>query len=402
MAFSGDLEYLSIVDVIQLLHTTRKTGNLKIAGRKGEIALVFNDGYIIGASHYDTGTRTGAVLVEAKVITPEQLERALAIQTQAGTARRPLIATLLENGMVDKDAAYRGLETLIELTIVEILTWKKGTFNLDTDTCSVCDEFRYFPDKLQEEMNLSTEHVLMDALRIYDEKKRDGLIIDEELPEETQPIVSADNSPAISADDLGLGDLDTIKRKRPTFHEALKDQPAVSQPPTPAQVLKEAMGQLKKVTSLPDTALIMLKTVGALFPRALTLVVWEKELVAERSIGITTPASTGPGATLGFKVPLTAGSLFSFVLDKGHLFYGKSQDHTLQEQLYPAIRPPAQPTVLILPLKIGKRVVSVTYADFADQPATEVPIDLLASCAEYAGLSIESALSHAQQTAKTT
>ena len=162
------------------------------------------------------------------------------------------------------------------------------------------------------------------------------------------------------------------------------------------------MGQLKKVTSLPDTALIMLKTVGALFPRALTLVVWEKELVAERSIGITTPASTGPGATLGFKVPLTAGSLFSFVLDKGHLFYGKSQDHTLQEQLYPAIRPPAQPTVLILPLKIGKRVVSVTYADFADQPATEVPIDLLASCAEYAGLSIESALSHAQQTAKTT
>jgi hypothetical protein len=103
---------------------------------------------------------------------------------------------------------------------------------------------------------------------------------------------------------------------------------------------------------------------------------------------------------LGFKLPLTLGSLLSFVLDKGHLFYGKSHDQVLREQLYGMITPPADATVLILPLKLGQRVVSVTYADFGTQPATAVPIDLLASCAEYAGLSIESALSHAQQSAK--
>jgi hypothetical protein len=403
MSFSGDLEYLSIVDVIQLLHSTRKTGTLRIVGRKGEISLIFNDGYINGASHYDTGTRTGTILIEAGVISRDDLDRALALQAQAGLNRRPLIATLLENNLVAKDDAYRGLETLIELSIVEILTWKKGSFALEPDTVQICDEFRYFPEKLQEELNLSTEHVLMDALRIYDEKKRDGLIVDEELHEglaaAASPSAAADLT--ISADDLGLGDLDAIKRKKPTFHEALRDEPpGLAVGLTPASVLKEAMGQLKKVATLPETALILLKTVGAIFPRAMTLVAWEKELVAERSIGINAPPTDGPGAVLGFKLPLTLGSLLSFVLDKGHLFYGKSHDQVLREQLYGMITPPADATVLILPLKLGQRVVSVTYADFGTQPATAVPIDLLASCAEYAGLSIESALSHAQQSAK--
>jgi hypothetical protein len=403
MSFSGDLEYLSIVDVIQLLHSTRKTGTLKIVGRKGEISLVFNDGYINGASHYDTGTRTGTILVEAGVISQEDLDRALAIQSQAGADRRPLIATLLENNLVAKDDAYRGLETLIELSIVEILTWKKGTFALEPDTLQICDEFRYFPEKLQEELNLPTEHVLMDALRIYDEKKRDGLIVDEELHDEelpSAPAATAEGDLTISADDLGLGDLDAIQRKRPTFHEALRDEPVgLAAGLAPAAVLKEAMGQLKKVATLPETALILLKTVGAIFPRALTLVAWEKDLVAERGIGINTEPATGPGPVLGFKLPLAPGSLLSFVLDKGHLFFGKSQDQVLRDHLYGVITPPLEPTVLILPLKLGKRVVSVTYADFGTQSATAVPIDLLASCAEYAGLAIESALSHAQQSA---
>lgn len=404
MSFSGDLEYLSIVDVIQLLHTTRKTGTLKITGRKGEVTLAFNDGYLNGASHYDTGTRTGTILVEAKLIDQADLDRALAIQADAGARRRPLIATLLENDLVNKDDAYRGLEALIELTIVEILTWKKGTFNLEADTFTVCDEFRYFPEKLKEELNLPTEHVLMDALRIYDEKKRDGLITDEELHDEATTLAAAaptTNGLIISADDLGLGDLDAIKRKLPAFHEPLKEQPSAQQTATFAAALKNAMGQLKQVTSLPETALILLKTAAILFPRALTLVAWEQELVAEREIGIRAPAAAGPGPVMGFKVPLMSDSLLRFVLDKGHLFYGKSLDQTIEEQLYGVIAPPAQPTVLLLPLKVGKRVVSITYADFGNQPVTEVPIDQLASCAEYAGLTIESALARGQQAAKT-
>lgn len=406
MAFSGDLEHLSIVDVIQLLHTTRKSGTLKVQGRKGEITIAFNDGYIVGASHYSKGALIGAILLEAGVIDAKTLQKALDIQQRAGEDRKPLVATLLENGLADRDAAYRGLETLIELAIVEILTWKKGNFALQVDEINVCDEFRYFPDNLNQEFTLPTEHVLMDALRIFDEKMRDGLLTMEDEPvEPPAPAVAEqpESATILSADDLGLGDLDRVKRKLPAFHEALKDQPTSDLLQSKFNaVLKETSASLKQVTTLPETARLLLETVAALFPRALTLVVWDTELVAERGIGITTPREEGPGPVMGFKIPLNSGTLFRFILDKGLLFYGKSEDEALKEHLFPVIGAPADPTLLLLPLKLGKKVIALIYADFGEQPAAEINTVQLEGCAEHAGMAIESALLRKQHTTKTT
>ncbi len=403
MAFSGDLEHLSIVDVIQLLHTTRKTGTLKVQGRKGEISVAFSDGYMVGASHYERGARIGTILTEAKVISDETLKKALVIQQEAGDDRKPLIATLLENALADNNAAYRALEALIELSIVEILTWKKGSFALHVDEILVCDEFRYFPEKLNEEITLPTEHVLMDALRIFDEKMRDGLLQMEEDLVETVPEPPAETNFILSADDLGLGDLDDVKRKLPAFHEAIKDHPPAGAHASSnfSEVLKGSTANLQKAATLPETALILLETVATLFPRALTLVVWDNQLVAERGIGITTPRDAGPGPVMGFKIPLSSGSLFRFILDKGHLFYGKSDDLGLKEHLYPVIGAPEDSTLLLLPLKLGKRVVSMIYADFGKQPAAEVPTVQLEGCAEHAGMAIESALLRKKQAVKT-
>ena len=75
MAFSGDLEHLSIVDVIQLLHSSRKTGTLKVEGRKGDISVAFIDGFIVGASHYSKGALIGTILLEAGVIDAETLQK---------------------------------------------------------------------------------------------------------------------------------------------------------------------------------------------------------------------------------------------------------------------------------------------------------------------------------------
>lgn len=403
MAFSGDLEHLSIVDVIQLLHTTRKTGTLKVQGRKGEISVAFNDGYIVGASHYSKGALIGTILLEAGVINADTLTKALSIQEHAGEDRKPLVATLLENGLADKDAAYRGLETLIELSIVEILTWKKGNFALHVDEILVCDEFRYFPENLNQEFTLPTEHILMDALRIFDEKMRDGLIKmeDEQNEANNTPTEVSESTTVLSADDLGLGDLDAVKRKLPAFHEALKDQPTSGLLQSKFNaVMKDASARLRQVTTLPETSRILLETVAALFPRALTLVAWDTELVAERGVGVGTPREEGPGPVMGFKIPLDCGSLFRFILDKGLLFYGKSEDEALKDYLYPAIGAPADPTLLLLPLKIGKKVIALIYADFGEQAAAEINTAQLEGCAEHAGMAIESALQHKQQAQK--
>lgn len=237
MSFTGDLEHLSIVDVIQLLHATRKSGTLRVSSPRGESQLVFKDGYILSANHVDNHVRIGNILVERRVITEEQLHLALLDQNTAGPDRKPLIAMLLEQGTIGRDDAYRCLETLIELTIVEIIGWKKGTFTLDVGSCAIDDEYRYFPEKLNQEIYLHTENVLMDALRIYDERMRDRLAagLPAEEPEEEEIEIDLEIGPtdgeptpppsprAITADDLGLSDLDRIKPLRKERFVPLSD-----------------------------------------------------------------------------------------------------------------------------------------------------------------------------------
>lgn len=220
MSFVGDLEHLPIVDLIQLLHSTKKSGTLGLKSKRGQSQLVFNEGFIVSANHHNNSIQVGQILVEMKAITAEQLESALEEQKNAGKNRKPLIATLIESGLINKEVAFNGLEMLIEMTIVDILTWTSGTFELEIDKLTVSDEYRYFPDTLKEKLNLNTQSILMDALRIYDEKKRDGTLSQATFITNGQADEAAfpeeeNDGPLISASDLGLDDLDTLEKKDP-------------------------------------------------------------------------------------------------------------------------------------------------------------------------------------------
>ena len=214
MAFSGNLEHIPLVDIIQLLHGTRKSGILKIAGRRGESRLVFKDGFIVSASHLNNRVRIGAFMVERADITAAALEQALTAQQQAGRARQPLIQTLLCLGLVEEEKAYAALQALISMTIVEILTWSSGVFLLEPTRDAIKDDFRYYPDHLEREVNVEVQGALLDALRIYDEKLRDG-----ELTLEQDP--AAEEYDEIAAALLGLPD--AAEENEPPEHEPLEE-----------------------------------------------------------------------------------------------------------------------------------------------------------------------------------
>ena len=581
MSFTGDLEHLPIVDVIQLLHATRKSGTLDVRGRRGECQLIFKDGYIVSANHARSNVRIGQVLIELQALTDEILERALQEQKSAGANRKPLIATLIEGGHVKKEDAFRGLQALIEMTIVEILTWPGGTFSLDVDQCVISDEYRYFPEKLHEEFLLNTQNILMDALRIYDEKKRDGELdeAEEDLPlddifAEKAPPVGAE-APVLSADDLGLADLDQLEAKIPgvfstlvdadpgaalrrklraaaadlspaeeeallaclesfgpatarepalregaaprplvffspdallrflltnacrdfgfllfatddpgdlkpiieqslarnvvpllvfdrpgeaaafsaetlaalrrqkrgkyphlpmlqlasafdyafslqalseggrtlfprpvrserpesfaadtirfleTFCPFLQEEYGAPEPP-PLEGLLSFLAALAKAREAPEAASALLQLVAESFPRALTLIVGPAELVSGRAIGI---GGKNPAEALPPKVRLSLAkpSLLRRLVEDGSVFYGASEDPLLTGQLLPAIGSPAQPTILLLPMKCRGRVVSLIYADFGAGEISPIRLDLLEAMAGQAGLVLENA-----------
>lgn len=227
MAFTGDLEHLPIVDVIQLMNSTRKSGVLAVKGRKGESQLVFKDGYIVSASHLNNSVRIGDVLVEMGLVSSGQIEQALLKQKSDGEGRSPLAITLIEMGILGEQAAHKALQHLIEMTIVEILTWKSGKFTLDHLRSVIDSDFRYYPEKMEHEVNVNTQSILMDALRVFDEKKRDGLIEDEQ-DEPVSESAAADE--LISEDDLGLSEIDHLSAKLPeAFAGVVSFDPAAFQ-----------------------------------------------------------------------------------------------------------------------------------------------------------------------------
>ncbi len=234
MPLTGELEHLPIVDVIQLIHSTRKSGTLNVYSRKGEAQLVFNNGYIVSATHSSEKLKIGKILLEGQIISQEDLDKALNIQKQAEDDRKPLIATLLENCGLSKDAAFKALETLIEMTVVEMIGWTRGIFTLDVDQVEISDNYRYLPKQLQD-VNMNTQMVLLDALRIFDEKVHAGEIQVSDEPllenpleqledvgEPEQEAESDTEELLVSEDLLGLADLDKIERRKPHVFKVLE------------------------------------------------------------------------------------------------------------------------------------------------------------------------------------
>lgn len=234
MPLTGELEHLPIVDVIQLIHSTRKSGTLNVYSRKGEGQLVFNNGYIVSATHSSEKLKIGKILLESHIIDQNDLDKALGIQELSGDDRKPLIATLLDHCGLSKDAAFKALETLIEMTVVEMICWTHGIFTLDIDEINVSDDYRYLPKQLQT-VTLDTQMVLMDALRIFDEKVHSGEIkLSEDASEEESLDLLESNNQAqdtpeedgeeivISEDLLGLADLDKVERRKPHVFKGLE------------------------------------------------------------------------------------------------------------------------------------------------------------------------------------
>jgi hypothetical protein len=220
MAFTGDLEHLNIVDIIQLVHATRQSGIFSVKGSNGESRVIFSAGNIVGANHIDNSVRIGTVLVKTGAITIDELKQAMGVMKNADKNRMLLLATLVQMGKLKRDDALRGLKKLAELTIVELMSWTKGTFTFDTDAIVVSSEGG-------QDLGIDAQMVLMEALRISDERERDRregkevpsfvALYPDVLPEETEESAGETKGErsTVTADDLGLADLDRLEKKLP-------------------------------------------------------------------------------------------------------------------------------------------------------------------------------------------
>jgi len=159
MALQGTLRDFSITEIIQLIGQQLKTGVLKIRKGKRIVEIYFVDGMIVHVFSNYRGKKDliGEILVKAKLITQEQLDRVLKIQKGS---LKYLGEILVELQLLTKDDVLKVISTQVYETIYDLFWWEDGIFNFDL---KLVESYKKIP------FALSTEQVLLNILRMVDE-----------------------------------------------------------------------------------------------------------------------------------------------------------------------------------------------------------------------------------------
>ena len=158
MAIKGSLKEASLPDVLQLLALGQKTGCLAIADRANFGYVFFERGRICYASIVNRRDRLGDILVKHELVTQEQLEGAIAVQTQRRD--RKLGEILVEQGAISRERLERYMRLQIEEAVYFLFTWTQGTFNFEADVR---------PERQDFLVSINPESLLLEGARRVDE-----------------------------------------------------------------------------------------------------------------------------------------------------------------------------------------------------------------------------------------
>ncbi|MBM2827566.1 MAG: hypothetical protein HW408_98 [Actinobacteria bacterium] len=123
----GKISDFSIPDIFQLVATQGKSGSLTIRGYDIETVFMFSEGMIVDVQ---TDRRApsgmlGAMLVDAGLLTGEQLRRFLDAQEKGG---KKLGEALMEKSMISGDTLARYLSLQIKESLFETLKLQEGDY----------------------------------------------------------------------------------------------------------------------------------------------------------------------------------------------------------------------------------------------------------------------------------
>jgi hypothetical protein len=125
MSLVGNLRTMPLPDILQWISTGRKSGTLHLERRAIEKRIVFTEGLIATSWSNDPRESLGQFLMRDRLITEEQLFKALLHQEERGSL---LGAILIAEKRIDEPQLKRALKRKTEETIYDLFLWTEGGF----------------------------------------------------------------------------------------------------------------------------------------------------------------------------------------------------------------------------------------------------------------------------------
>ena len=170
MSISGNLEDVSVAEVLQFVHIGRRTGTLVITGGDGRGEVGFHRGRIISA-WAPNSKKLGDLLVARGLVERRQLDEALRLQ-ESQRPRQSLGQILVDSGLVRAPELRKAVAEQIEENVYQLVTWRQGGFEFAIDELRPVDDIGVYPGDILPDINLNTQMLVLEALRIFDEKNR--------------------------------------------------------------------------------------------------------------------------------------------------------------------------------------------------------------------------------------
>jgi hypothetical protein len=195
VSLSGNLADIALVDLLQFVHMSQCSGTLLLEcnGRHAQISL--HRGRIASAWSPNS-LSVSKQLLEQGVLRQEELLWAEARRREQ-CPPASLGQALVELGLVTADELRAAVAGKIEQAIFELIGWHHGRFQLLADEVRGDDEISFAPGELLPALDVDTPGILLEAVRLFDERSRNPVRPSEQPAPATElPAVPA----AVNAD----------------------------------------------------------------------------------------------------------------------------------------------------------------------------------------------------------
>lgn len=156
---SGELGFISIAEVLQMLELQRQTGALTITGGNREIRLYLSDGRIdlAKSQNLPLSFRLGRFLVEDGLLSRDELAPFL----QDSETKDLLGEALMAAGRATKEQVYKALRRQTSEIVYEAVRWSQGRFVFENgESC---------PEATLAQLKMAPGGLLMEGFRRVDE-----------------------------------------------------------------------------------------------------------------------------------------------------------------------------------------------------------------------------------------
>jgi len=200
MSLTGNLADVAVADLMQFVHMSGRSGTLLVERDGVQAYISFHRGRIVSAWSPDV-TTVADLMIAAGTLTAEGLERARALQA-AELPPPPLGHVLVASGAVAREALREAITRKVEQTVYQLVAWTRGQFRFNVDEVRGDQEVALAPGDVIPELDLNTQMVLMEAMRLFDERNQAGAaapVTPAAVAGPAPPVVTAVEPPAAAA-----------------------------------------------------------------------------------------------------------------------------------------------------------------------------------------------------------